>query len=293
MIKKKICIFIQVVCILFGLAGCRISSNSSSNEGKASFSIEFIDVGQGDSALVECDGRFMLIDGGSKKEKKSSIVSEVLKEKKVTQIDILALSHLHEDHIGGLIDGLCDVTDIKEIISNSNSEYGETQIYNNLVNFLDEKYGKKINVPPVGKEYNLGEAKIKVLDVSAVYQNDSLVLLVTFKDTKYLFTGDILEQGQIRLLENCSKDDYDIDVIKMPHHGDCANLETLRDLIEKFKPEYAIISVGENNQYSHPSEVTVELLNKKKIKLYRTDFNGNITVSSDGEKITVKTSNKY
>ena len=110
--KRKSLVLI-IICLTLCLCSC------SKSRSQSSFTIQFIDVGQGDSALVECDGHYMLIDGGDTMA--GDKVTYVLKDNKVQHLDILAISHLHQDHIGGLPEVLKFASKIDLVISNSNN----------------------------------------------------------------------------------------------------------------------------------------------------------------------------
>ena len=111
--KRSVFTFLLAIVFLLGLTVCTKLFSSST------FSIQFIDVGQGDSALVECDGHYMLIDGGNKSA--GDKVYNVLQEKDISQLDYLVISHLHEDHYGGLIKALTYTNHIKNTICNADS----------------------------------------------------------------------------------------------------------------------------------------------------------------------------
>ena len=260
-----------------------------------------IDVGQGDSALVECDGRYMLIDGGN--EAAGEKVCNVLKEKEIRKLDILAISHLHEDHYGGLRNALTYASSIKLTISNS--KYSDNKSFLKFEREL-RRNGSKITVPPLGKKYKLGSAMVEVVDVSAEKNNDSLVLLITYGSTRFLFTGDIERQGQLRVVNALKKNDQDFthSLIKMPHHGAYNdkhgfNNNALQPLFWKYYPDYIVISVGKGNQYDHPHQDALDIVknlivDSRELKwdnhVFRTDLNGDITVKSNGKELTVKTS---
>lgn len=281
--KKKITVFLVIVFTVL-ITGC-----SANND--ISFRITFVDVGQGDSALIECDGQFMLIDGGDVGHENSVI--EVLRQYNVKELEILALSHLHSDHIGGLANELKDINRIGITISNSKTtntkifEEVETEIF---------KLNSSIKIPPRGTKYKLGSAEVEVVYSDDDNYNDSLVLLVTYKNKRILFTGDIEKETQQRIVDfyrNDKDEPFKIDLMKIPHHGSCVNdinnedgENTLYRFIRTFMPDYAVISVGEND-YGHPSNKTLNLLDNKayKSKLYRTDNNGNVTctISAKGK----------
>lgn len=133
---------------------------------------------------------------------------------------------------------------------------------------------------------------VEVIDVCADEDNDSLVLLITYGNTKFLFTGDIEDAAQTRISDRYqseSDEPYKIDLIKMPHHGSYTG--TLYRFLRTFMPDYAVISVGAGNSYGHPRRETLDLLDSKTWKpmLYRTDQNGDIFVKSNGKELTVET----
>ena len=111
--RKLIESIISLFAISFFLYVCPLSVSAST------FSIQFIDIGQGDSALVECDGHYMLIDGGDKKH--GETVQNVLEDRQVRKLDILAVSHFHRDHYAGLITALANISKIKLVISNADT----------------------------------------------------------------------------------------------------------------------------------------------------------------------------
>ena len=274
--RKRITIIVLLLVLaLLCLSGCSSKSKNSS------LSILFIDVGQGDSALVECDGRYMLIDGGDTSA--GGKVYEVLEERGLQHLDILAISHLHADHIGGLITALKYASSIDLVISNSS--HSDTKVFEDLENQLKINEAS-ITVPNEGEKFKLGSAVVEVVDTSSVQENDSLVLLITYGKTKYLFTGDIGESAQTRIAAKYN-DDYKINVMKVPHHGG----ELTYRFVRTFMPDFAIFSYKEGNAYGHPFQETIDLFDSRtyKAKIYSTNKNGDILITSDGKKVTVET----
>ena len=179
-----------LIATLLCLCSCSKQSNDST------FSIHFIDVGQGDAALVECDGHYMLIDGGDKIAGEK--VYNVLEEQQVQHLDILAVSHLHADHYGGLIKALTYASTVDLTICNA--EYSDTETFRKFEHELGIN-GAEITVPSNGDNYELGSATVEVINVCADEGNDSLVLLITYGETKFLFTGDIEDAAQTRIAD--------------------------------------------------------------------------------------------
>ena len=278
--RKFFIAFAMLFIMLLCLCSC---SNENSN-----FCIQFIDVGQGDSALIECDGHYMLIDGGDTTA--GDKVYSVLEEKGIQKLDILAVSHLHTDHYGGLIKALSYASNIGVTISNST--YSSNENFGEFEHQLSIN-GSKITVPSQGDKYKLGSATVEVIDVASEADNDSLVLLIVYKETEFLFTGDIEEKAQTRISEKYQNDKdeaFEVELVKIPHHGSYTG--TLYRFMRTFMPDYVIISVGAGNKYGHPDSDTLDLLNSQtwSPKVYRTDKNGDIFVKSNGYEIFIEAS---
>lgn len=282
--RKRILVWGLLICIIIAL-GLWYYLNPLPGE-EAAFSIRFIDVGQGDAALVECEGHYMLIDGGDIEA--GDKVYQTLQEQGVRKLDILVISHLHLDHMGGLKKALTQTSSVG--LTLSNADQVEREVFRQLERQL-EANGSQITIPAVGDTYRLGSATVEVLDVSAEEENDSLVLMITYGDTRFLFTGDIEETAQTRICDKYEKENdeaWDIDLIKMPHHGSYTG--TLYRFLRMYMPEYAVISVGKGNDYGHPHGKTLNLLENEigDFKAYRTDTDGDILVSPDGKMLSVE-----
>jgi len=246
----------------------------------STFNIHFIDVGQGDAALIECDGHYMLIDGGNKSD--SSKIYSILKNASVTKLDIVIGSHAHEDHIGGLPGAynytttdltLCPVTSY------------DTEAFEDFIRYANQN-GEGITIPRVGDQYMLGSAEITILGVnSGTEDNDtSIVLKVQYGDTSFVFTGDAERIAEQVILD--SGFDLSATVLKIGHHGssDATTYHFLREIM----PQYAIISAGEGNSYGHPTDDTLSRLRDADVMVFRTDLQGDIYCSSDGKTVTFK-----
>lgn len=284
--RKKVILIVVLLWPILCLCSCEKVLDST-------FSIQFIDVGQGDSALIGCDGRYMLIDGGDTTA--SDKVYRVLEEQGIQELDILAISHLHADHIGGLPKALTYTSKIDKTISNRKS--ADTEVFRKLEHelYIDDS---QISVPNIGDKFELGSAQVEVIDNAAEDENDSLVLLITYGKTRFLFTGDIEDTAQKRIADkytNQKDEAYKIDVMKIPHHGASSSNSqngtgALYRFIRTFMPDYGVISVGTGNPYGHPQKETLDLLKDAGVKIYRTDVSGDITIKSDGKHLSIETS---
>lgn len=248
---------------------------------KSTFSVKFIDVGQADAALIECDGHYMLIDGGNKAD--SSTIYAILKKEDVKKLDIVVGTHAHEDHIGGLPGAfnyttsnltLCPVTSY------------DSEAFRDFKAAAD-KNGGGITVPKVGDTYSLGSSKVTILGVNGGSDtNDtSIVLKITYGKTSFLFTGDAERDAEQAILNRGT--DISATVLKVGHHGSDTSTSYL--WLREVMPDYAVISVGKGNSYGHPTDDTLSRLRDADVKTYRTDLNGDITFTSDGTKVTAKT----
>lgn len=245
----------------------------------STFNIHFIDVGQADAALVECDGHYMLIDGGNKGD--SNVIYSVLKSEKVQKLDIVVATHAHEDHVGGIPGAynyttadltLCPVTTY------------DTEAFKDFKKYADSK-GGGITVPSVGDKYTLGSASIEILGVNSTSDANScsIVLMITYGETKFLFTGDAEREAEQVILDSGAA--LAADVLKIGHHG--SENSTTYPFLREIMPKYAVISVGEDNSYGHPTDNTLSRLRDADVKVFRTDMQGDIYCTSDGKTVNM------
>ncbi len=248
------------------------------------FEIHFIDVGQADCALVLCDGDTLLIDGGNTGDG-DDIVS-YLYEENITELDYIICTHAHEDHVGGLADVLNSFTVSEEIFAPATG--ATTKCYTNFIAEVKEQ-NKEISVPEAGYTFSLGESTVEILGpVTEDYKdiNDtSIVTKITYGENTFLFTGDMEREAEEDLLEAGA--DLKADVLKVGHHG--SENSTTYPFLREVMPEIAVISVGENNDYGHPTEAALSRLRDATATVYRTDLQGHIIISSDKKNLTVTT----
>ena len=244
--------------------------------------VRFLDVGQGDSALIVCSGQTMLIDGGSVSE--GQFLVSRLSRLGVSELDYVVNTHPDEDHCGGLA-GLLAKYPAQHVYS-SVTEH-TTKVFSNVVKYAEEQ-GQQIEVPQTGDSWYVGDASVTCIGPVGTYSdsnNGSLVLRVDFGETSFLFTGDMEQKAEADLLDSGA--DVRADVLKVGHHG--SPTSSSQAFLGAVAPSIAVISVGEDNDYGHPNADVLSRLEALGAELYRTDTQGEIIVRSDGQTLTVTT----
>ncbi|MBQ9166774.1 MAG: MBL fold metallo-hydrolase, partial [Oscillospiraceae bacterium] len=250
-----------------------------------SLTVHFLDVGQGDSALLISGGETMLIDGGPRSAGDGLV--EDLAELGITHLDYMVATHSHEDHIGGLPDVLNAVTVENCLMPD---DVADSKIYETFLTGL-EAGNVAVTVPEAGEEFTFGDCTFTVLGpktVSDEHNENSLVMKVSCGDTDYLFTGDMEGKEEYDMVT--LGDQLQSEILKVPHHG--SEYACYENFLREVKPRIAIISCGEGNSYGHPNEALLERLAEWDLDLYRTDLNGRITcvtTVTDGGTDTVVT----
>lgn len=275
---KKIIAILLLTALL--LCGCGApAATEGPTEPLGELRVHFIDVQQGDSTLVECDGAYMLIDAGESYA--GPIVTTYLQNLGVEKLDIVVSTHPHTDHMTGFATVLPEFT-----LGTVYQSYrpSEESFYTNFVSILKEKNITPI-VPNVGDSFQLGKATVTVVGPVAQYRsanNDSLVLMIEFGNTRFLLAADMEQMAENDLI--ASGADLKADVLRVGHHG--SNSSTSYALLDAVQPKYGIISVGRKNAHNLPDEGVLFRLNNRNVAVYRTDTMGTIVATSDGNSIT-------
>ena len=237
--------------------------------------VVFLDVGQGDAILIMQGSNQILIDGGPN--------GQVLMEKLGhyvpfwdREIEMIIATHPDQDHIEGLLEAMKNyrVGSLVETTVQS-----ESQLYKKFEEVLAQKQIQKIQAL-AGTKIKMDQAEIEILsprgEVPTGEVKDtnsySVVARLVFGQNSFLFTGDLPEEEEKKLIQN--KVDLQAQILKVAHHG--SKYSTGAEFLEAVKPKEAIISVGKNNRYGHPASEALERIKKQRINILRTDERGDI-----------------
>jgi beta-lactamase superfamily II metal-dependent hydrolase len=243
-----------------------------------------LDVGQGDSIYIRTpDNQDIVIDGGPDNTVLSQLGTYMpFYDRK---IELMILTHPHEDHINGLIEML-DKYQVDRVLAPSVS-YDSASV----VEWEHKLSTNNIAMTGVlqGQTIGLGASRIEIISPNQeLLQDDnvnnaSIVLKYIYGNTKLVLTGDAEEEAEEYMVRS-GDINLQADLLKVGHHGSkTSSTESFLDLV---KPEYAIISVGASNKFNHPSSDTIEKLEEREIEYFRTDFNGTIICISDAQKLS-------
>lgn len=278
--RKKI---LALMLVLIFLSGCSFDIRNSSSQSVTDglLNVHFIDVGQADSILIYTSSAAMLIDGGNNDD--SEKVVNYISSKGISKLDYVIGTHPHEDHIGGL-DAVVKKFDIGKIFMPKVQK--NTKTFKSLLTAVKNK-GLKVTTAKAGIKFELdSNTKCEILSPNDDNYDDmndySVVVKLTYGNKSFLFEGDAGTLPEKEMLQKGT--DLKSDVLKVAHHGSSSS--TSDEFLAAVSPEYAVISVGKDNDYNHPNKHTVEKL--KNTKLYRTDNDGTVIMTTDGNEITVE-----
>lgn len=257
-----------------------VVNNKEKIEVSGNLKVYFIDVGQADCIYINQGDYNMLIDAGNNEDGEKLV--NYFKSLNIEEFNYVVATHPHEDHIGGM-DDIINNFKIDEFYMPDKLSTSKT-----FEDVLDALSNNSLNyyAPQKGESFNLGDAKFKVIysgDDTNDINDSSIILKMTYGSNSFLFTGDATSNVEKIILN----EDIESYVLKVAHHG--SDYSSTDEFLDKVSPGYAVISVGENNSYNHPSSSTLDKLNKRNIKLYRTDLNGTIIFTSNGENINIET----
>ncbi|MBU4533455.1 MAG: DNA internalization-related competence protein ComEC/Rec2 [Firmicutes bacterium] len=265
--------------------------------------VHFIDVGQGDSCLIRTpSGKTMLIDAGGRVGELENpdsgvgknVVVPYLQRLGVKKIDVLVMTHPHEDHIGGVRAVVNTLPVTMAVVASPDSRSGVQppeqyvallkEMQDDGINIHGISAGDRIRLDPRVRIDVLGPLLPLMVGGRADLNNNSLVLRLAYGRHTFLFTGDVEQEAQARLI--MSGADLHAHVLKVPHHGSGAFVPAF---FEAVHPEIAVVPVGANNRFGLPKETTLEKLEALGSRVYRTDLDGAVIIRSDGTQLDVRT----
>jgi beta-lactamase superfamily II metal-dependent hydrolase len=265
------------VCVCAPWAG-NAQAQRFSRPGASPVTVEVLDVGQGDSILIRSpEGKTALIDAGPTKNAALS----VLKQKGITSLDLVAISHHHSDHYGGM-DAVVKALKPRYFLASKSGH--STSIYLKLLKTVEAQGLSVIQPTTSPRKIELGSVELTLFpqppEDRQDENNNSIGLRLQYRSFSVLLTGDSEASERQWWLRNDPTLPRDCTILKLPHHGsrngtDARWLKTVR-------PELAVGSMGRDNEYGHPHYETISLLRSSGIPFLRTDQLGTITITSDG-----------
>jgi len=267
-----------------------------SEEKVKELEVVYLNVGQGDSTLINTPGgKHILIDGGigggsfGSEDQGKKMVLPYLRSHGINRLDTVVGTHPDFDHIGGL----------SSVIRAKNLTIGEfldpgvphpSRGYLDLLNAVKDRPEIRYRQPRAGDVLDWGE-EVKAEVVSPPYlmkdnNESSIVIKLTYGDISFLFTGDAAGTAEELMVK---KYNYRLrtTILKAGHHG--SKHSCTKGFLKKVRPEVAIFSCGKDNTYGHPNEETIRRLKKIGAQMYRTDKQGTITITTDGKDYRIKT----
>jgi competence protein ComEC len=262
----------------------------SSGRADAQLHVDFLDVGQGDSALITMpDGTTLLVDGGGSTTEASrrigeTVVSEYLWWRGLSQVDYVLATHADADHIDGLNDVLKNFNVRSALVARRPANDPEFTKFSQTLT----ETNTHAEVIQAGDLIRFGDVEVSVLWPQAGGElstnNDSIVLRLRFGERSILLTGDIERLAERALTE--SQQDVRADVVKVPHHG--SKTSSTDDFVRATSPRLAIISVGRHSMFGHPHQDVVQRWEANGATVLTTGECGTITITTDGHTLSLK-----
>jgi competence protein ComEC len=252
--------------------------------------VSFLDVGQGDAIFIQTPrGQKVLVDGGPSPTILLAALGRQMPFWDRT-IDLMVLTHPHDDHVSGLIPVL-ERYKVKTFLDGGQEH--PTPTYTHCLELVQEK-GIPYQLARAGMQIQLDEGlQVKVLHPQGELlsgtdldvNNNSIVLRLAYGQISFLLPGDVEEKAEAVLLS--SNEDLASTILKSPHHGSDTSLSPR--FLEAVNPQLAVIQVGADNKFGHPDPTTLAKLEEHGVTVLRTDQNGTVEVVSDGERYWIKT----
>ena len=280
---REISILFVVVALALGLAGC-VFADHSLVVPPGTLAVHFIDVGEGDSILLDIGDKEVLIDGGGK----SPGVVRYIDDYVDGRLEVMVATHPHADHIGGLISVL-RAFEVDEIWLNGDTSTSQT--YSQFMSAVNSE-GAQVFTARRGDTIQAGNLTFNVLhpaNLNGSTNDDSIVLSLSYGQIDFLFTGDVEQEAEASMLVQSVVPVPDVEVLKVGHHG--SRTASSMQFLQVIKPECAIYMAGQDNSYGHPHEEAIANLCEVGAEIYGTDIHGTVVVTTDGATYDVLLSN--
>ena len=285
-LRRNIILAVAALAIvaLAALAGCGKTTVERVKVDK--LTVNVVDVGQGDAILIRTPaGQVTLVDTGDVPARDKLVA--YIKKQGVTTIDTLIITHPHADHLGGAVAVLDNFT-VKRVFDSG--QVATSSLYRQYLSLVQKK-----NIPfaltGAGQEIDIGGATLRVLSPPSpliagddAINNSSIVAQLVYGDFAMLLSGDA-EQEAEAIMVKAFAGGLKGQVLKSGHHG--SRTSSSLAFLKAISPEAAIISLGAGNEYHHPHPSTMKRYGDLKLKVYRTDTDGTVTVTSDGKTYTI------
>ena len=286
-------LLIPIFVLIFLLVAFNFSINQFQKKSNSNLTITILDVGQGNSALIQTpEGKNILVDGGGFSDISSFdtgrfIIAPFLWQKAIQSLDYVILSHPESDHLNGLI-FILDNFDVQTLIKNNDQKDSEPFV--TLMKICKKKNIRIWNPLTLADQLNFGTIKLIFYESSKEkfsndFNNNSLVFKLIYNKFSMLFAGDILHHREKNLSINTEIDLYS-DILLSPHHG--SSTSSTKVFLDKVAPGTIIISCGWQNRYGFPSDKVLKRYKKMGMQIFRTDKDGAVFISSDGNNYSTK-----
>lgn len=246
--------------------------------------VYFLDVGQGNATLLKGPDFTVLVDTGNHRR---NDVIPYLKEMGVTEIDLLVGTHPHADHIGQF-DKVLESFPVKEVWMDGNSH--TTRTFERAIDAIAQSNANYYE-PRAGEVFQFGSLIIEVYNpdtLTGKFHDDCIALKAIYKDFSVFLTGDIEKPTELKMIDN--RYQLRATILQLGHHG--SRTSSSNEFLKAVNPEISIYSAGANNDYGHPHQEVLTLLEELKIPVYGTDVYGTIVVYTDGKSYEIKTTNE-
>jgi len=266
-------------------------TEASAAPSEKALTAHILDVGQGDSILlISPNGKTMLVD--TSESKYYDVIDAYLTELGIEKLDVVVATHPHTDHIGGM----AKVINNYEIGTFYMPNVAHTSAtFEKMLTALEENDVKVRQAEATDNSFIEWDEEVEIRILSPVINADygddfndwSVILRVKYGETSILLTGDAEEYAEWYALNSFPAEYFDAAVLKLGHHG--SSTSTSPEFFEAVSPDYAVGSMGEDNEYGHPHDEIVELLLDEAVPFFRTDKEGTIVVAMDGEEVKITT----